>query len=250
MCSAIRRGLFGALLCVAATASGAAAEISEAVAEYDISISGIPIGDARLATRVGQDRFTVEVAAGFRFLFWGGDGVARTEGASGDGLWAPVSYRLDYEGVTRPGAVEIDFEGARAARWDRSPPLPEEYREGRTEVSPEDLEGAVDPLTAFVVRAPSAEAACARTVKVFSGYVRFDVDLAPSQGAAADPSVAQCAVTYRPVSGHRPDSANVERLRDGGLGLRLARIGGDVWAPDLLSIATRFGTLEVERRLE
>lgn len=217
---------------------------------YDLTIAGIPIGDAHLSVDVGADAYAVTGEADFGFLFWGGVGAATSTGTLRDGALRPARYRLAYEGVTRPGSVDIEFDGDRAVRWDRLPPMPAEFAEGRLPLRDEHLMGVLDPLSALVIPAPAdiaPEALCRRVQPVFSGYTRFDLAFVAAD-AVQDGAVA-CRAQYRAVSGHRPDSRGVERMRDpGALQVSLAPVAPGVWGPARVAVATRFGTFEMTRR--
>lgn len=240
-------GVLAALLCMLATPLGAARENA---AVFSLSIAGLPIGSASLVVDRDGDRYAIEGAADVGFLFWGGKGVARTEGSVSVGALQPERYRLSYEGVSRPGAVRIDFHAGAAVEWERRPPIPPEFAEDRDEVRPDDLVNVLDPLSALVAPlGPDASASdiCERVAPVFSGYTRFDLELVGSSGQG-DAGVT-CDIRYRAVSGHRRDSESVRRLeRPGALGLVMAPIGADAWAPARLTLATRFGVFEIARR--
>lgn len=215
---------------------------------YGMSIAGIPIGEATLSVDVRDGTYVANGTADFGFLFFGGEGVARAEGTARNGVLEPRAYRVSYEGVRRPGRIEIDFDGGRAVRWDRLPEPDGDWAEGRTEVAAADLTGVLDPLTALVVPAPrdaSPDEVCRRLLPVFSGYTRFDLELT---GPAKAQTGVGCAVTYRPVAGHRADSRGVERLqRPGALTIALAPVDDAAWGPALIAVETRFGTFELVR---
>ncbi|MGF1658240.1 MAG: DUF3108 domain-containing protein [Rubrimonas sp.] len=245
-----------AFICLLLAAAPAADASLGGAARYDLSIGGIPIGEAQLRARVEGARYEIAATADVGFLFWGGEGEARAFGAA---LVAPVpdlapeAYRLAYQGVTRPGAVEIDFLDGRAARHLRTPPIPPEYAANRVEIAPAHLEGVRDPLSAFVAPAPAdidPDALCRRVLPVFNGYVRFDIVLEGALDAApaADGAVA-CAARYAPVSGHRADSEGVARLRrPGALSVSLSPLAPGLWGPHAIAVETRFGPFRLERR--
>jgi hypothetical protein len=243
------RGVVTAAFAAAALASPGAAG-RDGVAEFDLTIAGIPIGDAALRVATQGERYAVTATADFGFLFWGGVGEARSEGALRDGALRPERYRLAYRGVTRPGSVEIDFEGDRAVRWDREPPMPEKYAEGRLPVDAAHLKGVLDPLSALVIAAPaeaSPQTLCRRVQPVFSGYTRFDLEF--TAAAEARDGQVRCESRYRAVSGHRPTSRGVARMREpGALEVSLAPLAPGLWGPARVAVATRFGTLELQRR--
>lgn len=241
---------FAALALLALAAPAAEATLPDA-ARFEITLAGVPIGEATLAARLGGGRYAVEAAADVGFLFWGGKGGATAEGAARDARLEPARYALRYEGATRPGGVDIAFENGRAARHASFPPVPPEYAEGRVPVTQAHLDGVADPLSAFVIPAPAdadPAALCRRTLAVFNGYTRFDIRL-DGPRAALSPGVVACAATYVPVAGHRPESPGVARLRrPGALDVTLAPLAPGLWGPQRIGVATRFGTLEILRR--
>ena len=253
-----RRAATGAALLAASLCAGAEGRAArDAGVVYDLSIAGVPIGEATLRVVIDEARYRVEGTAEVGFLFWGGSGRAVSEGrATAEGL-APESYRLRYEGATRPGAIDIAFEDGRATRWERRPDWTrddaEDAREARVALRAEDLAGVLDPLSALVIPAPediAPEALCRRVRPVFTGYTRFDLDLGgAAPGPAGAPGAVVCAARYRPVSGHRVGSQRAERMqRPGAFSVRLAPVGEGVWGPDRVALRTRFGTFELLRR--
>ena len=85
----------------------------------------------------------------------------------------------------------------------------------RIPITPRHKMGIVDPLGAFIVPldhpgVPSGRAACDRTVKVFDGWTRFDVQLFYKETKAVDGGsntyagrIIVCGARYVPVAGHR-----------------------------------------------
>lgn len=219
-------------------------------AVYDLSIGGVPIGEARIGVVATDGAYAVDAGADVGFLFWGGAGSARAEGDAAGGALRPARYRLSYQGATRPGAVAIDFDDARAVRWESTPPPPPEYAEGRVAVTADHLAGVLDPLTALVIPAPAdiaPAALCARVLPVFSGYTRFD--LALSGGVVGADGAVACVVRYAPVAGHREGAEGVRRMtRPGAITLSLRPLAAGLWGPDRVGVSTRFGTFEMARR--
>jgi len=258
------------LVAAAMLAAHPAGALREDGARYDLSIAGLPIGEASLSVAAAGDGYAIDAAADVGFLFWGGAGAARAEGAARAGKAAgaqalsPARYRLSYEGVSRPGSVSIDFAQGRASAWTFAPPIPPEFAEGRVALKPSDLDGVLDPLSALVIAAPAdvdPDTLCRRVLPVFSGVTRFDLALEGAQTAAlgdaaggaarvgAGAGAVSCAVRYRPVSGHREGSLGVARLtRPGAVALTLAPLGAGFWGPERVAVQTRFGAFEITRR--
>lgn len=244
-------------LALALTATAIGATVSATVpadgartpdARYSLSIAGIPIGSATLSVAVDDGTYLIDGSADFGFLFWGGSGGARVEGVARDGVWRPTRYRLAYEGVRRPGGMEIDFEDGRAVRVHSFPPPPPDVMQGRVALTDTHLRDVLDPLTALVIPAPAdadPETVCRRLLPVFSGFTRFDLELAGPRVAS---SGAACRTRYVPVAGHRPDSRSVERMqKPGAFEVSLTAITPEAWGPARVAVETRFGTFEMVR---
>jgi hypothetical protein len=244
-------GLAGLAL-TALTAGATTNAETGADAVYGLSIAGIPIGTAKLSVDIAGDRYVLDGAADVGFLFWGGVGKARALGAMQGGAMRPAQYRLAYEGVSRPGRVEIDFANGRAVRWERLPEpdgdWAEEWARNRITVEDHHLAGVLDPLSALVIPMPAdaePSAVCRRLLPVFSGFTRFDLELT---GTAAAANGVGCTADYRPVAGHRPDSDSVERMsRPGAFEIALEPITSEAWGPARVAVQTRFGTFEMVR---
>lgn len=246
------RGLVAAALGLGAVAASATVPVTEApepMAVYRLSIAGIPIGSAGLSVSLSGNRYVIDGNADFGFLFWGGRGGARSVGSANGGTWQPETYRLAYEGIRRPGGVEIDFENGKAVRVHSFPEPPADVREGRIELTADHLRNVLDPLTALVIPAPvgaDPSSVCSRLLPVFSGFTRFDLALEGPREAAQG---VGCAARYRPVAGHRPDSTSVERMtQPGAFEIALAPITDDTWGPARVAVDTRFGTFEMIRQ--
>jgi hypothetical protein len=240
---------FAAFAAFAATATVPPSSVAEPMAVYRLYVAGIPIGSAGLSVTVAANRYVIDGTADFGFLFWGGRGGARAEGSANGHGWQPDRYRLAYEGVRRPGGVEIDFEGGKAVRVHSFPPPPEDVLQGRVELTEEHLRNVLDPLTALVVPAgvgADPSTICRRLLPVFSGFTRFNLALEGPRTTTPD---LGCAARYVPVAGHRPDSRSVARMtQPGAFEIALAPITPEAWAPARVAVETRFGTFEMIRQ--
>jgi hypothetical protein len=246
------RALIATALIVASSAAARASTGAGPTDTYDVSILGLSIGDAKLSLNQAGESYELVLTGGFRFLFWTGEAEAVSEGVISGQELIPMTYRSRFRSPTRVFSTEIDFDqtGVTRSDWTTEPPLdPEEFGE-RVPITEEDLLGARDPLSAFMIPARSGSEACSRSVKAFSGVVRFDVELTvtPSdQNQAKQGEATNCAAAYRPISGQRIQSNEVDRLRDKGLALSVFEIAPGLWAPSKLGFETRFGTLMLTR---
>ncbi|MEL6792703.1 MAG: DUF3108 domain-containing protein [Pseudomonadota bacterium] len=238
-----------ALLIAAAFAAPALAssEVDERY-EYALSIAGIEIGDVVLEVDASDENYAVTIDGGYRFLFWSGAANIVTEGRHSEDGFSPRSYRSRLISSTREVRTEIDFDEAGVSNADfrSDPPFdPEEFGD-RVPMKDGDLLGARDPISSFLIRAADGTEACSGDLQVFSGIVRFDLKLSPMAGG--DPDRVVCKTEYRPISGHRVESEEVDRLSGEGLDVALFEIAPGLWAPERVGFRTRFGTLALERK--
>ena len=223
----------------------AAAE--EASIDYALSIAGLEIGDIGLNLAQIGDRYALDLDGGFQFLFFGGRAEGRVEGARVDGRFEPADYRLYFEGPTRDVETRISFADGAPQDWRVTPEPTAEMMEGRTPLPADALAGAVDMISAFLISAQTAGEACSQALKVFSGFVRFDVTLSP--GAPPADGVAACKVGYEPIAGHKLDENGEPRVIAGeDLSISLFELTPNVWAPHRVGFRTPVGTLAFERR--
>ena len=110
----------------------------------------------------------------------------------------------------------------------------------------------------FVVPAPAkgplvGPASCDRTIPIFDGYTRFDIDLSyvgqrEVSAKGYKGPVAVCAVRYVPIAGHRRDRPATKFMADNkDLEVWLAPIdGARVLMPFRVSVRTMIGTTVIE----
>jgi hypothetical protein len=96
-------------------------------------------------------------------------------------------------------------------------------------------------------------AACNRTLPVFDGYTRFDIQLSfagmrvvKAKGYSGE--VAVCSARYKPVSGHRPNRQSTKFMADNkNMEVWLMPIeGARALAPYRISVATMVGSVVIE----
>ena len=139
---------------------------------------------------------------------------------------------------------------------DIAPPF--EDKPDRVPLGPHDEQNIVDPVGAVVFPAPASgplvsPAACNRTIPIFDGYTRFDIDMTyvgerSAKTKGYDGPVAVCAIRYVPISGHRRDRPATKFMAENkDLEVWLAPIERDhVLIPFRVSARTMIGTTVIE----
>jgi hypothetical protein len=207
--------LAGASLLAFGTVSPAAATtIFEAT--YAISVAGLMIGAAEAKSRFTDTHYTAIIrgnTSGISRLVSDARALLLGEGRIAGDRLLPASYDLETsEGEfethvrmkMRAGAVTELLVIPRLSRHPDRIPLDLEHKRN-----------VVDPVAAFLVVADTpgigdGSRICRRTIKVFDGWQRYDVQLTYKQirevdgsGDAYDGRVVVCTARYVPVAGHR-----------------------------------------------
>jgi hypothetical protein len=214
--------------------------------EYNLTIAGISIGDAgMLIVPRSPGLYQTDVNLSFQFLFWSGEGQGTSFGRVTNASPVPASYDLIYMGSSEPMVIKTAFDDEGPTEWSITPPPKGVYLTERIPVKNGDLKGAIDPISAMVIRAETANDACNRTLRIFSGATRLNLALSP--GIETVSGVFTCDVRYEPVSGHRKGSESVARLMESGPILSIFEVAPGLWAPHRVGLPTSVGTLAIVR---
>jgi Protein of unknown function (DUF3108) len=271
--SAFLAGLCGGgILAILAGLPAYAVDTTTLKATYAISIAGITVGRAEAESRFSGNGYAAAI-------------VGSTSGVSR--LVSDASARLTGNGhilgsEVRPATyematVENGFSthvtmAMRQGTVTSVVALPELAEAAdRVPVTAAHKTDVVDPLSAFLVPldrpgTPSGHRACNRTVKVFDGWTRYDVQLSYKETKAIDGGadtysgiIIVCGARYVPVAGHRSTRKAVQEMANNKrLEVWLAPVAGvPVLVPfriligtnigDLIIYATRFATNPPER---
>jgi len=252
----LRVAALAALMAAVAHAAGAETRLD---AHYVIKVAHITVGKSDLLVTVGDTAYTAAAsgqASGMLRILASGQGALRTAGMVVDGRLAPTSFTLSTTSDKEQDAVKMTIDGGNVTALTAESSEPNADRVPVTEA---DRKGIVDPLTAMLIRAEGtgdvvAADACKHTLPIFDGRRRFDLALSfkriepvkVDKGYAG--AAVVCAVAFRPIAGHRRDSALLEYLTDGrDIELAFAPIAGTrLLAPVRLSILSMLGNLVIE----
>lgn len=249
----VRRALIS--VSVAAVALGAmatAARTEEFSTRYDMWLYGFPVGRAVFASHFEDGRFAITGrfrSSGLARIFEAIDGTVAARGRIGGDRMQPETFTLDYVSGEEEQRTVIRYSGDRARTAHNEPPL--EHGKKWVDVVPKDLVGAADPLSALLIAAVTPQDVCNRTVKLYDGELRLDLVMqrAPRREHLDGGSVT-CRVTFRPVSGFRPDHSTVRYLRDKArMTVAFSRIKGTgIYSPVEATVGTKIGTVWIKAR--
>lgn len=255
--AARRRARFLAAASFALCAFPAGAETLKA--RYALSLMGFPIGSAVASGVVEPQNYRVDISmrtTGLANLVNNAKGAATASGGLGAGGPSPASYANVTSNSDETRTVRMSLAGnavraveVRPAPWDASSRVP---------VTESAKRNIVDPVSALIMSVPQGReltgpAACNRTISVFDGVTRFDVELfyagaqtAETRGYAGPVSV--CTARYTPIAGHRPDSSSTRYMAaNSDMSVWLAPLAdARVVVPIHIAIGTAAGMLVID----
>lgn len=242
--------------------AGATAARAETLAiDYDLSMIGLPIGQATLSGNADPGTYRLELTAkltGLASIVAGGKGVAVAAGTGLPSRILPNSYLLTVSGSGSLQTIRMGFNGGSVTSIAIDPPL--EPRPDRVPVLDQHKRGVLDPVSAFLMpvtgRGPVLDpSSCNRTLPVFDGGGRFDVALKFKETTTLkfrgyDGPALLCDVRYTPVAGHRAERRAVQFMADNrDIQVWLIPVGTSrLVVPGRIMLRTLIGMLTIDAR--
>jgi hypothetical protein len=229
-------------------------------AQYVATLAGMAIGKGAWVIDIGDDHFSAAASgmtSGLLRVFATGDGNASSRGAvRGDSL-APTLFVSTIHNDKKVEELKIVMSAGTVKDLAVEPPtVPHPDRVPLTDAH---RRGIVDPLSAGLVRVPGngdpvTPEACRRTLPVFDGRMRFDLQLSFNRIEKVQPQkgyqgpVVVCGVRFVPVAGHVPERPAIKYLvAQHDMEIWLAPIAGTrILAPYKMSLPTPLGRAVLE----
>ena len=224
-----RKSAFAAALTIAlaaaSTKGAAVAFADEFKARYTVSLIGFRIGEVAATGTLGSGVYKINVNAKLT-------GVAAMISDVKLGLTSSGSVQKDRLAPSTYATTSANSQGVRTVRMSLDagnvksveifPPF--EEKPDRVPVSEAHKRNIVDPTSALIMSVPEGEplvgpAACDRTIRVYDGYVRFNITLhyAGQKEVAIEGysgPVSVCAARYTPIAGHSRDSKSTKFMAE------------------------------------
>jgi hypothetical protein len=193
-------------------------------ARYLVTLAGIPIGKGQWTVDIADGRYSAVASgatAGLMRLFTSGAGNSSAQGTIIGGAPAEANFNAKITAGKKTEEFQVKVSGGDVKDFSVAPPPPPDAQ--RVPLTEAHRRGISDPMTASLIRVPGnsnliGPEACQRTVSVFDGRMRFDVqlafkrvDLVSADKGYAGPA-AVCAATFIPLAGHNPERAAVKYL--------------------------------------
>jgi hypothetical protein len=247
------------LACALSLPSIAAAGAQTLKIDYDISLAGIPLGSADLATTLEGPRYKMQVAAkltGLAGLLIGGRGAATAAGAAPGPQPVPASFAVTSRSSSDQRTVRMGLAGGSVAAVEITPPIDE--KADRVPLKESHKRGILDPVSALLMPAASRGGLtdpgnCNRTLPVFDGAARFDIVLSYEETKQIDKPgysgpVLVCNARYVPIAGHRALRPSTKFMQDNReMQVWLAPLEGSRFlVPLRISVRTMVGMSVIE----
>lgn len=251
-------------LTLAALASGfvapAAAAETRVRARYDLTLAGFNIGAASLQAGIDGASYDMNVSArltGLARFLTGGRGAATSRGALSDAKIMPTAYAINTKSGEKGQVIRYALAGGAIRSLSVEPPP--KPADDMIPVSDADKRGVVDPVSALMMPVagsgdPLSSSSCDRTLPVFDGRQRFDVQLrydrtetvkseTEGEGQYQGKAIV-CKATYKAISGHRPGRKQVVFMESNkDMEIWLAPVTGTrALLPWKISVRTEIGT--------
>jgi hypothetical protein len=250
----MRKAILGAafLTLTAGQASAATVQL-----DYDIFIAGFTMGQAKMTANFDGNRYRTELSAqltGLAGLLTGGQGAGSASGFVGGGRPVPTAFTVNSRSSNDRRTIRMDLSGGSVSSVQIEPPL--DNRPDRIPVTAAHKRGVVDPLSALLMpalsRDPVSASNCNRTIPIFDGGARFDINLSYGETRTVDkpgykgPAIV-CNARYDAIAGHRERRTvkMMEENRD--MSVWLAPVpGARVLVPVRIAVRSSTGNVVIE----
>ena len=237
----------------------AASEWISLSASYSVSIAGLPIGQFGLDGTFNERAYRLDGSGGvtgFGRLVSSGRGMAQSNGTFVAGRVLPARYAYQESGQ-KTISIGMDMSHGEVRRLSVVPPVEPHWE--RVPVTEAHKRGIVDPMSGLLYQAKSeaallSPAVCGRSVPIFDGRQRFDIELSfAGTRPVRTPRgyqglVVVCRAAYRPIAGHRPTKKEVQQMQaNRNIEVWFAPVEGTrVLLPYRVGIHTPFGEAVAE----
>jgi hypothetical protein len=203
---------------------GAASAEGRLEARYSATLAGIPIGSGSWTIEAAETQYTSTVngsTSGLLRAFTGGQGNATARSTLNGGRVVSSIYAATITTRKYTDSIRITTNNGNVKDFKIDPP--QDANPERVPITEAHQHNVLDPMTATLVRISGngdilSPEACARTIAVFDGRLRYDVKFAfkrmdnvKAKKGYAGPVVV-CAAYFSPVAGFIPSRTAIKYL--------------------------------------
>jgi hypothetical protein len=228
-------------------------------AQYALSLLGFSFGNAYATGEVNAEKYRLEIAmrtTGIANLINNTKGAATATGRLAPAGPEPINFSHSIANTYETRTVRMALSGNTVRALEVQPPPWDAAL--RIPVTDEQKRHVLDPVSALIMAVPAGASlvgptACNRTIPVFDGVTRFDVQLSYVETRTASAKgyegpVTVCQARYLPISGHRPDSSATKFMAENSdMSVWLAPLErAHVVAPLRIDIRTSAGMMSID----
>ena len=193
-------------------------------AQYEATLSGIPVGKGSWAIEIGDDAFSASAQGGTSGLlkaFSGGSGSGASQGRVVNGALQANAYIATTITSKKSETVRLVLAngGVKDFAIEPEPPVDPD----RIVVTDAHRKNVLDPMTGSMIRVPGtgellSPEACRTGASIFDGRLRYDLklDFKRMESVKAERGyhgvAVVCAVYFTPVAGYIPDRPVIKWL--------------------------------------
>jgi len=214
---------------LAAAAAGPAFAQGKLDAQYSVTLAGIQIGKGSWVIDIADTQYTATAngtTTGLLRAFTGGRGDTAAHGTLQAGRTMSSIYSSTINTSKKSDETRLTIANGNVKEFTVDPP--QDNNPERVPLTESHQHGVIDPMTGSLVHVggtgdPVSAEACQRTVSVFDGRMRYDLQMAfkrmemvKADKGYAGPVVV-CAVYFSPIAGHVPSRTAIKylaKLRD------------------------------------
>jgi hypothetical protein len=229
-------------------------------AQYEATLSGIPVGKGSWAIEIGDDAFSASAQGGTSGLlkaFSGGSGTGASQGRVVNGALQANAYIATTITSKKAETIRLVLAngGVKDFAIEPEPPVDPD----RIVVTDAHRKNVLDPMTGSMIRVPGtgevlSPEACRTGAAIFDGRLRYDLklDFKRMESVKAErgyhgPAVV-CAVYFTPVAGYIPDRPVIKWLAtQRNMEITFVPVAGTrILVPFRMSIPTPLGPAMLE----
>ncbi|WP_439410244.1 DUF3108 domain-containing protein [Bradyrhizobium sp. DASA03076] len=229
-------------------------------AQYEATLSGIPVGRGAWNIDIQDDVFSAAASGGTTGIlksFAGGSGTGASQGRVVNGALVASAYQASTTTSKKTEEIHITLDKGNVKDFGIIPEPPVDP--DRIVVTEAHRRGVFDPMTASLVRVPGtgdplSPEACHGSAPVFDGRMRYELklDFKRMETVKAEKGyhgpVVVCAVYFVPVAGYIPDRPVIRYLAaQRNIEIALAPVAGTrILVPFWLKVPTPLGPAMLE----
>ena len=229
-------------------------------AQYEASLSGIPVGKGSWTIEIGDDLFSAAAqggTAGLLKAFSGGSGSGASQGRIVNGALVASAYVATTTTSKKSETIRLALVNGNIKEFSIEPEPPVDP--DRIVVTDAHRKNVFDPMTGSMLRVPgTAELmspdSCRTAAGIFDGRLRYDLKLdfkrmetVKAERGYHGPAIV-CSIYFTPVAGYIPDRPVIKYLASQrNIEIAFVPIAGTrVLVPFRMTIPTPFGPAMLE----